>query len=228
MGQTWYDLLFAHWTVPLGALRSVVPPQLPIDLYEGEAWLGVTPFVVRGMRLQGTVPVPRLSSFPELNVRTYVTVAGRPGIYFLSLDAARRLAVMGARRSHRLPYFRARMTARRTGTHLRYSSRRLSGDGPPAAFSAVYGPTGPLPANVPGSLERWLCERYCLYVVDEPGRVLTADIHHPPWPLQPAEADITANTMASPFGIELDGPPLLHFSRRQDTLIWRLVPVRGD
>src|SRR3954469_1338540 len=83
MGQSWVDLLFAHWRVDLAALKAVVPDRLPIDTFDGDAWVGVTPFVVRGLRLRGSPPPPVLSQFPEINVRTYVSVGGRPGIYFL-------------------------------------------------------------------------------------------------------------------------------------------------
>ena len=222
MGQTWYSLLFAHWPVSPEALRPLIPEPLGLDLREGQAWLGVTPFVVAGLRVRGTPPLPWLSRFPELNVRTYVDYGGRAGIYFFSLDAARLAAVATARRAYRLPYFRAEMTARHQGRTVHYESKRVDSSGPSAQLRARYGPTGPrLPVD-DGSLERWLAERYCLYVVDERGRALRADIHHPPWPLQPARAAIELNTMARPLGLELDSGPLLHYSARQDTLIWAL------
>jgi uncharacterized protein len=222
MGQTWYDLLFAHWRVPTGALRRLVPEPLELDLYDGEGWLGVTPFVIGGLRLRGMPPLPRISRFPEVNVRTYVTYGGRPGIYFLSLDAARLAAVFAARAAYRLPYFHAEMRVGRTDGKIAYRSRRSE---PEAEFVATYAPRGERLPIEQGSLDRWLAERYCLYVVDEDRRALRADIHHPPWPLEPAEASIERNTMASPLGIELDGQPLLHYSVRQDTLIWSLAPA---
>jgi uncharacterized protein YqjF (DUF2071 family) len=222
MGQTWYDLLFAHWAVSPEALRPLVPGPLELDLRDGEAWLGVTPFVVAGLRVRGTLPLPWLSRFPELNVRTYVDYGGRPGVYFFSLDAARRAAVAAARRAYRLPYFHAKMSARHQGETVRYASKRIDSSGPPAELRARYGPTGPRIPVDDGSLERWLAERYCLYVVDDRGRALRADIHHPPWPLQPAGATIELNTMARWLGIELDADPLLHYSARQDTVIWTL------
>lgn len=225
MGQTWVDLLFAHWRVPEQALRTVVPPQLPIDTHEGSAWLGVTPFRVQGLRLRGTLPAPFLSAFPELNVRTYVSVDGKPGIYFLSLDADSRAAVHAARRAYRLPYFRSRMRADRGEAGIDYELTRTSDDGPPASFKGRYGTKGEeLPVR-DGSLERWLAERYCLYTLDEAGRLQRGEIHHPPWPLHEGWAEIEANTMAEPFGIELEGEPLLHFSPRQDVVIWPLKPV---
>jgi uncharacterized protein YqjF (DUF2071 family) len=222
MGQTWYSLLFAHWAVRPEALRPLIPQPLELDLHDGQAWLGVTPFVVGGARLRGTPPLPWLSRFPELNVRTYVDYVAHPGIYFFSLDAARLAAVAAARRAYRLPYFHAEMSARQRGGKVHYESERIDGSGAPAKLRACYGPTGPpLPVD-DGSLERWLSERYRLYVVDERGRALHADIHHPPWPLQPAGATIELNTMARPLGLELVSDPLLHYSARQDTLIWPL------
>jgi uncharacterized protein YqjF (DUF2071 family) len=173
----------------------------------------------------GTPPVPILSSFPELNVRTYVMVGGKPGIYFFSLDADSRPAVSGARRSHRLPYFRADMSVRRAAGHVQYESERTSADGPPACFEATYRQRGNTFVAQSGSLEHWLTERYCAYTVDEQGKVLRADIHHRPWKLSAAEADLRVNTMTASLGIELDGAPLLHMSSRQDTLLWALQPV---
>jgi uncharacterized protein YqjF (DUF2071 family) len=222
MGQTWYDLLFAHWALPPDVIRPLVPRALPLDERDGNAWLGVTPFVVGGLRPHGGPPLPWLSRFPELNVRTYVDYGGRPGIYFFSLDAARLPAVIAARRSYRLPYFHADMSAVREGSSVRYGSARKGPSGPPAEFRGRYAPAGPRLPNVDGSLERWLTERYCLYVVEERGRVLRGQIHHPPWPLHPARATIERNTMAAPLGLELGADPLLHYSPRQDVVIWAL------
>ena len=222
MGQTWHDLMFAHWAVEPAALRRVMPASIPLDTWNGKAWIGVTPFAIGGAHPRGIPPPPALASFPELNVRTYATIDGRPGIYFLSLDAASFAAVFGARRLYRLPYFRASMRIDVDGSGtVTYDSRRLHG--PRADFRATYGPTGPARAAKPGTLDWWLAERYCLYTVDEQQRPMRADIHHPPWPLQPATAEISRNTMLAPYGIELTGDPLLHFARRQDVLIWPLV-----
>jgi uncharacterized protein YqjF (DUF2071 family) len=141
MGQTWANLLFAHWRVPEEALRRVVPPQLPLDTFEGSAWLGITPFCVRGLRLRNTAPAPVLSSFPELNVRTYVSVEGKPGIYFLSLDADSRPAVAAARRLYRLPYPARTSSSGRCGRF-----RSANGGGPACAGERRLG-FGPVPAG---------------------------------------------------------------------------------
>lgn len=217
-GQTWCDLLFAHWRVPAEALRRVVPPVLPLhEDAEGGTWLGVTPFAVHGLHARGTPPLPWVSHFPELNVRTYVELDGKPGIYFLSLDAARRAAVIAARRTYRLPYFHARMRVAKTGARVDYDSVRIDAAGRPARFRGSYAPTG---ASTGDPLARWLAERYCAYTLDGDGRPLRIDIHHPPWPLQPASGELDAQGMADQVGIRLEGEPLLHFSARQDTLIW--------
>jgi uncharacterized protein YqjF (DUF2071 family) len=223
MGQTWYHLLFAHWPVEASAIDRLLPPPLRAQRRDGSAWLGITPFAVAALRVRGTAPLPWVSWFPELNVRTYVEVDGKPGIYFFSLDAARRAAVVAARRRYRLPYFRARMRIEQIGTEIRYECERIDRSGPPARFRARYRPTGP---HTDDPLGRWLAERYCLYVVDERHRVLRGEIHHPPWPLQPAQAELERNEMAAPLGVELPGEPLLHYGARQDTLIWALAPAR--
>jgi uncharacterized protein len=223
MGQTWTQLLFMHWPLAPEQLRPAVPAELPIDTFGGSAWIGITPFEVVGLRLRATPPLPWLSRFPELNVRTYTTVDDRPGIWFLSLDAARAVAVVAARRAYRLPYFRARMEIARAGGRIAYRSESASAERPRAALDAEYAPTAGAFTARPGTLEHFLCERYCLYALDDARRVHRADIHHPPWPLQPAEATIRENTMTAPYAIELPAErPLLHYAERQDVVIWPL------
>jgi uncharacterized protein YqjF (DUF2071 family) len=200
-----------------------VHPKIPIDTFVGRAWIGVTPFLVTGFHIRLTPPLPVVSRFQELNVRTYATIDGKPGIYFFSLDARSRLAVEGARRLYRVPYFRADMRATLAGEPVEFQSQRIHRGAPPAAFKATYGPTGP-PANArPGSFEHWCTERYCLYTLDARQRVLRGDIHHPPWPLQPAAATITENTMGEQVGVDLEGDPLLHYAERQDVTFWPLA-----
>jgi uncharacterized protein YqjF (DUF2071 family) len=221
MGQTWEELLFAHWRAPADALRAQLPDDVELDLYEGEAWIAVTPFAVTGLRARGLPPLPFLSSFLELNTRTYVTAGGKPGIWFFSLDAASELAVEAARTTYKLPYFRAEIRVDWREGWLSYESRRRDPRGAPAAFRARYRPSGDQIDPDPRSLGYFLTERYCLYTT-EGGRLKRAEIHHEPWALRPAEAVIDENTMP-PAGIELlDDDPLLHYSARQDVVIWPL------
>jgi len=216
MGQTWDDLLFAHWRVDADTLRRHVPDELELEQHSGSAWIGVTPFFVTGLRARGLLPLPRVSSFRELNVRTYVTHGGKPGIWFFSLDASSQVAVEAARRFYRLPYFRAEIDVERRDGRIAYECARHEGK----AFSATYAPVGDVSPAAAGSLEHFLAERYCLYA-RAGARLYRADIHHRPWPLQQAEATIDLNSMP-PDGIPLDGEPVLHFSRRQDVVIWPL------
>jgi uncharacterized protein YqjF (DUF2071 family) len=221
MGQTWKDLAFLHWPVDPAALAAVLPPQIEPDVFDGSAWIGVTPFEVQSLRLRFTPPVAGLSTFPEINVRTYTTRNGGPGVWFLSLDAASRPAVAAARRAYRVPYHHARIAIRRRDGSIEYESRRVRGE---ADFAGRYRARGPVGQALPGSFEHFAAERYCLYTLDESRRVLRADIHHPPWRLQPAEAEIEVNTMARPYGFELDSPPRAHFAERQDVVFWTLEP----
>jgi uncharacterized protein YqjF (DUF2071 family) len=220
MGQTWEDLLFAHWRVPAEEVRQHVPEGLEVDVHDGSAWLGITPFRLTGLRARGMLPIPYVSSFLELNVRTYVRAEEKPGIWFFSLDATSRVAVEVARRTYKLPYFHARMSATKRGEWTDYECARIEEAG--RVFSGRYRPNGSVFEADPGSLEWFLAERYCLYTTDERGGLARADIHHDLWPLQPAEAEIEL-TSISP--LELRGDPLLHFSRRQDAVIWPLESV---
>jgi uncharacterized protein YqjF (DUF2071 family) len=234
MRQTWRNLLFAHWPVSPAAMRGLVPPALPLDTYAGQAWLGIVPFAMRDVHPRGLWSVPWLSHFPELNVRTYVTVTekgvAKPGVYFFSLDAANPVAVALARRFFRLPYFNAKMAtwATRDGA-IEYRSHRTHGGAAPANFRARYRPTGPVYLSQPGSLDQWLTERYALYTVDAGGRPYIGEIHHMPWPLQPAAAELDAASLAgASAALRLPAaPPLLHFARRIDMAAWALRRVRG-
>lgn len=222
MRQTWHDLLFAHWPVAPEHLRPLMPAALPLDTFAGQAWVGVVPFRMSGIRLRGLPPLPGVSQFPELNVRTYVQVGGKPGVYFFSLDAANLLAVWGARIGFALPYFHAAMQCAEEEGRIHYASRRYGTSN--AEFFGHYRPATPPVLAQPGSLEHWLTERYCLYTT-RGSRVFRGEIHHEPWPLQAAESEIATNTMAAAAGITLpDSPPLLHFARQLDVLIW---PIRA-
>jgi uncharacterized protein YqjF (DUF2071 family) len=227
MTQTWHDLLFAHWPVEADALRAHVPAPFEIDCFEGQAWIGVVPFRMTNVAPRGVPALPWISAFPELNVRTYVRCGGRTGVYFFSLDASNPVAVGVARVLVHLPYFTASMACEESGAWINYRSERMSKGTPPAHFIARYRPTGPVQPPPAGSLDHFLTERYCLFTVDKALEPYTLDIHHPPWPLQPAEAEITVNTMAEAAGLRLPAiAPLLHFSRRQDMVAWSLRKLR--
>jgi len=202
-----------------------VPRVFPLDVFDGEAWVGIVPFSMTNVAPRGVPAMPWLSAFSELNVRTYVTVGEKPGVYFFSLDAANPIAVQVARRFARLPYFTATMSCEERDGWIHYRSRR-DPNGELARFEARYRPTGAARPPAAGTLEYFLTERYRLYTVGPSGTAYSLDIHHPPWPLQTAEADIGINTMADAAGLPpLVGAPRLHFARRQDMVAWMLKPL---
>ncbi len=215
MGQTWDDLLFVHYRVPVEQLQQLVPDGLEVEEHSASGWLGVTPFAITGLRARGLPPLPLVSSFLELNVRTYVTRDGKPGIWFFSLDASSQLAVEAARRLYRLPYDHANISLRRRGRRIVYDCSRDDGK----AFSTTYEPAGAVFQAQPGSLEHFLVERYCLYT-EHAGRLYRAEIHHRPWPLQPADAQVDLNTM--PPRLSPGNDPLTYYSARQDVVLWPL------
>ena len=218
MFQSWQNLLFAHWRVSARDLRQHVPAPLVLDEYGGWAWVGLTPFWLADLHARFMPAVPGASSFPELNLRTYVRLGDRPGVHFFSLDAGNRLAVAAARTLYRLPYHHAEMSIEPHGDGFAYRSLREDGK---AELICRYRPEGPVFEAARGSLEHFLTERYALYTVLESGEVLRAEIHHGPWQLQTAEAAIERNTVADAEGIPLSiTRPVLHFSKRQDTLVW--------
>jgi uncharacterized protein len=221
MRQEWHNLLFAHWPLPAEVVRAVVPAQLPLDVWEGKAYVAVVPFQIRNLRPRGVPPIPGISNLGEINVRTYVTVGDKPGVYFFSLDAETLSAVLGARLFYALPYFKAKFEIAVNGSEVSYASRRLTRP-KPAEFSAQYRPVSEelpwKPLNE--AVERFVTERYCLYTVVA-GHVYRTNIHHLPWPLQVASAEIAINTMAETVPLPLEGePPLLHFARFLDVLVW--------
>lgn len=225
MFMRWQDLAFLHWPVEPAGLRSHVPSGLELETRDGHAWLGITPFRMSHVRARFTPALPRVSAFPELNVRTYVSAGGKPGVWFLSLDAANSLAVRTARWVFGLPYFCASMSVESDGDRIGYRSVRTGDEG--VRLRASYAPEGPVRTAESDTLEHWLTERYCLYSVKN-GTLYRGEIHHDPWPLQEAEVVVGENTMAEPAGLTLDGPPpLVHFARQLDVVAWLPRAVGG-
>ena len=148
--MSWHDLLFMHWPVPQEALRPQIPPALQLDTFDGSAWLSVPPFRMSATRPRCLPSVPPLSNFPELNVRTYVTAEGKPGIWFFSLDAANPVAVRLARATFHLPYFDARMSCQVTGDEVRYGSVRTHRGAPTRSWRPFTAPWESSSRAVPG------------------------------------------------------------------------------
>src|SRR4029077_11075339 len=200
----------------------LIPPQLQVDTFEGQAWVAVVPFHMTGVRLRGMPAMPWLSAFPELNVRAYVTLGGKPGVWFFSLDAGNSLAVAIARAWFHLPYFRARMSCVETDGWIHYQSERTHRGAPSGLLIGRYRPVGEGFSARRGTLEYFLTERYCLYAADRRGRIIRGEIHHPPWLLQEAEAEFMRNTITEAAEVKLPARgPLLHFAKRQDVVVWQ-------
>jgi uncharacterized protein YqjF (DUF2071 family) len=218
--QAWNDLLFAHWPVARDRLRELVPAFLDLDLFENEAWLTIAPFRLSDLSPRGLPALPWVSSFDEINVRTYVHYKSIPGVYFFSLDANSKMAVVGARALFHLPYFLADIQVKDDRGRVSYRSRRANG--PAAEFDVEYAPEGSLFEPQPGTLEYFLTERYCLYTQDSAANSYRVEIQHRPWQLQAAGARIRINTMADAANVRLPSiAPLFHFARRQDVFTWR-------
>jgi hypothetical protein len=222
VAMTWHDLLFMHWPVPEAVLRAHVPPGLEIDRFDGQAWIGVIPFHMSGVRPR---LMPLVLAFPELNVRTYVRCDGKSGVWFFSLDAASRLAVWAAQRFFHLPYRLAAMSVSLQDGTVVYKSRRVAA--PEIQLACRYNPSGDPAPSTAGSLEHWLTERYWLFAANRRGEIFSGDIHHRPWPLQPAAVEIEVNSMTAPIGITLPQErPLTHFAKRLDVVAWSLEKIR--
>lgn len=218
MRQEWNDLVFLHWEISSEELRPHLPPGVEIDLYGGTAWIGVVPFDMKGVTRRG-FPAPRwLSDFPEINVRTYVTLGGKPGVWFFSLDVPSRLAVWGARKFYHLPYFHAAMTVRREGEHVHYAHRRGE-----KVFRATYRPLEKIESG-PDSFATWATERYCLYAADRKGQLYRGGVHHPRWPLHRAEIEMAENTMLKGWKTGSMHPSVL-FSRHLPVVVWPLERI---
>lgn len=227
MHQDWGKLLFMHWRIEEKLLRPLIPTALEIDVFDGSAWIAITPFTMWDIRaLPPFLPaIPGLSSMHELNVRTYVYKDRVPGVWFFSLDANSAAAVLAARTFFFLPYYQATMSLDEDKNTISYVSKRS--DEPPAELEArwTFGET--LPYSHPGSLEFFLTERYCLYS-KRGDHLFRSQIHHEPWPLQRASLSLLRSTMIEAQGLpEPSADPLLHYCDQISVDIWPLERVES-
>ncbi|MBX6313356.1 MAG: DUF2071 domain-containing protein [Isosphaeraceae bacterium] len=230
MRQDWWYLLFLHWAAAPEAIQPLLPPGLDLDTFAGRAYVGLIPFTVTGARPRLLPPVPGVSSFHEVNLRTYVHRAGRePGVWFFSLDAASALAVRAARWAYKLPYHKARMRLVRAGDGtIDYASERLWPGPCPAGCRLRYRPTGePKPAPV-GTLEHFLIERYILYAAAA-GRLYSARVHHAPYPVQSADVPTWEETLTTAAGIPRSAEaPLVHYAEGVRVRVYPLRRVAAE
>ncbi len=220
--QRWRSLLFLHWPIPHEALRPLVPASLEIDHYDGVVYVGVVPFAMEGVR-NAWWPEWASMTFLETNVRTYVYCGDKPGVYFLSLDAASRLAVWGARQFWGLPYYHAAMSLTRSGDEIIYETSRSYSDGHHRSRYRVGSALGP---SQPGSLEHFLLERYLLFL-EHRGTLYSGQVHHAPYPAHQVELLDVDDSLVTASGLKIPSkqPAFAHFSPGVDVEIFGLRPV---
>lgn len=228
MKQSWKNLLFAHWPIPVDVIRPYVPKPLQVDTFERYAWIGVVAFVMDGIFLRGLPGMPLFAKFPEINVRTYVHFNGKPGVFFLSLDAPHWVTYTLARKWYRLPYFYSQIHTQQDQPEFYYHSLRKDRRSSfPASFDGKFMASSDVYFSKKGMIDHWLTERYCLYSVDAKGNIYHGEIDHTPWPLQNVEAAIYQNTLIAPFKIELPRmQPLFHFSAGVDSIFSNIKRVQ--
>lgn len=224
MRQRWQRLTFLHWPFEPQAVQRLLPAGLHAETYGGAAWVGLVPFFMR-VATPGGRTAPWVSGFCETNVRTYARDdAGRPGIWFLSLDAARLGAVVTARGTYRLPYFWSSMRLGHrggepaagprpaAGTEVVYLCRRRW-PGPHPVTSRIRVRVGePFGPGEATEHDHFLTARWRLFSLVA-GRLFCARACHPPWPLYHARAEIVDDQLLTAAGLPRpDSDPLVHYS----------------
>lgn len=227
--QRWQDLLFLHWAVPLSQLRPLVPSELEIDTFNGNAYVGIIPFSVKGARAPFTPPLPGISSFDEVNVRTYVHHRGAdPGVFFFTLEASSRFAVRFARSFFHLPYRDANIRLVQLqpfGTGTDYTSKRRGE--PAVGLHTIYRREAAIGEAAPGTLDHFLIERYILYAHDGT-RLYQGRVHHRPYPLRGATITLLDETLLGACRVlRPPSPPLVHYSPGVDVEIFGLKRRAG-
>ena len=219
MQQTWENLLFLHWPIDPALLRPLIPEPLQIDTFEGQAWIGITPFALTNLHLNQLPPIPGLSAFNELNVRTYVHHRDYPGIWFFSLDASKLIPTLAARLFFMLPYYKAEIAFDQTNGKYQFALHH-SGS-PTASFEANWRVGLRLRDPDVDSLAFFLVERYCYFAIDQ-GTVYQTRIYRHPWILEEAFVEDLTSKMLAPLGLpDPTIAPLAHFSRSMPVDVWQ-------
>ena len=223
MKQTWKDVLFAHYPVSRKVLEKMVPSELKVDTFYQTGWVSIVPYLTSSMHLRGVPPVPGMSTYPGFNIRTYVTMNGKPGVYFFRLTAANHLAAFSAKAFFQLPYLQMDMKLKQEKDLIVFESEKKSGLDLQCNYQSL---SEASPTNR-GSLEEWLLERYCLYNVSKKGVPLRADILHEPWLIEKAEAEFQQNTLLSSIGIvPQNEKPILHYAKKRIVRFWPITRIK--
>lgn len=200
LSMRWHDLLFLHWNVSPDHLKPHIPDELEVETFEGSAYLGLIPFRMSHIHARYLPPFPRVHSFPEINLRTYVSDGSHSGVWFFSLDAGSTLAVRTARWAFALPYFQAHMRIEEGEKQkIHYRSERDEREEGHLLYEGTYRRTDRIREREKTDLQSFLVDRYCLFSAGKSGRIYRGDIHHPPWSLYRAESTIRR--------LEIEGHP---------------------
>ncbi|MFS0555987.1 YqjF family protein [Brevibacillus sp. 179-C9.3 HS] len=227
MTQTWEHLLFLHWAISPASIQELIPAGLALDTYAGKAWISIIPFLLSGVRLRRMPYVPYTTTFPEINVRTYVKAKGKSGVFFLSLDASNPLVIKIAKYWYRLPYYPAQMTFHRQGSLIDFTSRRIGDASLSPLFRGSYQPVADTFMTQEATLIHWLTERYTLFCTcNRTNQIMYADVFHEPWQLQQATYHIRENSMTQNLAFPLaDSPDLALYARGVRSFIWPIQRI---
>lgn len=226
MTQRWRDVTFAHWPIDPAAVRALLPPGLEPDLHDGRAWVSLVGFEMDELRIPGLPPIPTTHRFVEFNVRTYVIGPDGPGVWFCSLDVPNWLPVLVARAGFALPYDKGSVAVTRHEDRIGWFVQRTWPD--QADAELVVRPTGVMVDAAADQLATFLTARWRLYASTRGGVVLTAPVHHEPWPLQHAELLSIGTGVADAAGLPVSGDPVVHYAAGVSVRVGLPRPVRSE
>ncbi|HEU4963839.1 MAG TPA: DUF2071 domain-containing protein [Bacilli bacterium] len=222
--QEFQNVVFCHYPLDTEVLRPHVPQELPLDAFEGKAYVSLVGLLLRDCHLRWNKLFPL--NFQQLNVRTYVTIDGKPGVYFLSMDANSWLMTTVGRVFYDMAYYHAQASSKQDGEWTTYRYQRKGADPNPPRFDVRFRPTGEPFEAQPGSLEQFLAERYWMYQVDKDGSIYAGELFHPHWKMRKAEAIVEHNSMTAPYGFALPEEEMVaYFSKGVPTVSKKIVKV---
>lgn len=216
------DVCFVHWPYPVAEVDDLLPGWLEPDTMDGRAWVSALPLTMAQFDLFG---LPVREDIEGVNLRTYVrTGDGTRGVWFLSLDVDDRIAADTARTVFQLPYYHARIRRRTQGERTEVVARRHGDES--ARLAVTFEPQGDPAETEPDTLPSFLIERHRYFTKGPLGTRLQGSVGHLPWPVQPATATVTENTLLDAAGLsDPDGDPLVHYSPGVEMGIGALEPL---
>ena len=215
--QEWNRVIFLHYKVNVKDLLRFIPEPLDVDLFEDEAWISLVGFDMKNIRPKNLPSFNLISNFYELNFRTYVRHKGKSGVYFLSIEASKKISVALSKKLSDLPY--------RFSNIKRYSGNfSVKNEAYGDEFMVNYEPKKRIDDKT--ELDVWLTERYALFQ-DTPKSVNKFEIHHLPWDLQKTAIDkLKVNYSRFNFLLK-ENPDLIHYSEGIQVVAWGKETITG-